>query len=45
MTTFSENGFKKLSINADTQAMLEVARKNNIETGWKSSSPSADIAI
>ncbi|MGD2027733.1 MAG: hypothetical protein PVI99_07955, partial [Anaerolineales bacterium] len=34
MTTFSENGFKKQSINADTQAMLEVARKNNIETVW-----------
>lgn len=34
MTTFSENGFKKLSINADTQAMLEVARKNGIETVW-----------
>ena len=34
MTTFSGNGFKKLSINADTQAMLEVARKNGIETVW-----------
>ncbi len=34
MTTFSGNGFKKKSINADTQAMLEVARKNGIETVW-----------
>jgi carbon-monoxide dehydrogenase catalytic subunit len=34
MTTFSGNGFKKLSINADTQAMLDVARKNGIETVW-----------
>jgi carbon-monoxide dehydrogenase catalytic subunit len=34
MTTFSGNGFKKQSINADTQAMLEVARKNGIETVW-----------
>jgi len=34
MTAFSGNGFKKLSINADTQAMLEVARKNGIETVW-----------
>ncbi len=34
MTTFSGNGFKKNSINADTQAMLEVARKNGIETVW-----------
>jgi len=34
MTTFSGNGFKKMSINADTQAMLEVARKNGIETVW-----------
>jgi carbon-monoxide dehydrogenase catalytic subunit len=34
MTTFSGNGFKKLSINADTLAMLEVARKNGIETVW-----------
>jgi carbon-monoxide dehydrogenase catalytic subunit len=34
MTTFSGNGFKKKSINTDTQAMLEVARKNGIETVW-----------
>ncbi len=34
MATFSGNGFKKLSINDDTQAMLEVARKNGIETVW-----------
>ncbi len=34
MTTFSGNGFKKKSINNDTQAMLEVARKNGIETVW-----------
>jgi len=34
MSTFSGNGFKKKSINADTQAMLEVARKNGIETVW-----------
>jgi carbon-monoxide dehydrogenase catalytic subunit len=34
MATFSGNGFKKMSINDDTQAMLEVARKNGIETVW-----------
>jgi carbon-monoxide dehydrogenase catalytic subunit len=34
MTTFSGNGFKSNSINADTQAMLEVARKRGIETVW-----------
>ncbi|MEW5938867.1 MAG: anaerobic carbon-monoxide dehydrogenase catalytic subunit [Chloroflexota bacterium] len=34
MTTLSGNGFKKLTINADTQAMLDVARKNGIETVW-----------
>jgi carbon-monoxide dehydrogenase catalytic subunit len=34
MTTFSGDGFKKKSINADAQAMLEVARKNDIETVW-----------
>jgi carbon-monoxide dehydrogenase catalytic subunit len=34
MTTFSQNGFKKMSINADTQAMLKVARENGIETVW-----------
>ncbi len=34
MATFGGNGFKKLSINDDTQAMLEVARKNGIETVW-----------
>ena len=34
MTTFSGNGFKKKSTNADAQAMLEVARKNGIETVW-----------
>jgi carbon-monoxide dehydrogenase catalytic subunit len=34
MTIFSGNGFKKMSINDDTQAMLEVARKNGIETVW-----------
>jgi len=34
MSTFSGNGFKKKSINADTQAMLEVARENGIETVW-----------
>ncbi len=34
MTTFSGNGFKNKSINADTQAMLEVARQRGIETVW-----------
>ncbi len=34
MATFSGNGLKKKSINADTQAMLEVARKQGIETVW-----------
>jgi len=34
MTTSSGNGFKNRSINADTQAMLEVARKYGIETVW-----------
>jgi carbon-monoxide dehydrogenase catalytic subunit len=34
MTSFSGNGFKKKSINSDTQAMLEVARRNGIETVW-----------
>jgi len=34
MTSFSGNGFKNISINSDAQAMLEVARKNGIETVW-----------
>jgi carbon-monoxide dehydrogenase catalytic subunit len=34
MVTISGNGHKKMSINDDTQAMLEVARKNGIETVW-----------
>ena len=35
MTTgFSEDGHKKKSINADTWAMLEVARREGIETVW-----------
>jgi carbon-monoxide dehydrogenase catalytic subunit len=34
MTTFSGNGYKNKSINADTQAMLEVAAKRGIETVW-----------
>lgn len=35
MTTgFSEDGYKKKSINADTWAMLEVARREGIETVW-----------
>ena len=34
MTAFSGNGFKTKSINADTQAMLEVAKREGIETVW-----------
>lgn len=34
MTGFSGNGFKKNSINGDTQAMLEVAKREGIETVW-----------
>lgn len=34
MTTFNDNGSKNKSINADAQAMLEVARKRDIETVW-----------
>ena len=34
MAKFSGNGYKKFSINDDAQAMLEVARKNGIETVW-----------
>jgi carbon-monoxide dehydrogenase catalytic subunit len=34
MTAFSGNGFKKNSINADTQAMLEIAKREGIETVW-----------
>ncbi len=34
MTVFSSNGFKKHSIHADTWAMLEVARREGIETVW-----------
>lgn len=34
MTKFSGNGFKNKSINADTHAMLEVARQRGIETVW-----------
>ena len=33
-TSFSGNGFKRQSINADTWAMLEVARREGIETVW-----------
>jgi carbon-monoxide dehydrogenase catalytic subunit len=32
--TFSGNGFKKKSINNDTQAMLEIAQREGIETVW-----------
>ncbi len=32
--TFSGNGFKKRSINPDTWAMLEIARREGIETVW-----------
>jgi carbon-monoxide dehydrogenase catalytic subunit len=34
MTTISGNGYKNKSINADTQAMLELAHKRGIETVW-----------
>ena len=34
MTSFSGNGFKKFTINDDTKAMLEVARREGIETVW-----------
>lgn len=34
MTVISGNGFKKRSINADTQAMLEIARSQGIPTVW-----------
>ncbi len=34
MTAFSGNGHKARSINSDTQAMLEVARREGIETVW-----------
>ena len=34
MTTFSPNGHKKRTINSDTQMMLEVARREGIETVW-----------
>jgi carbon-monoxide dehydrogenase catalytic subunit len=34
MTTFGGNGYKKFSINPDTQAMLEIARREGIETVW-----------
>jgi len=33
-TLFSGNGFKKMSINSDTQAMLELARSQGLETVW-----------
>jgi carbon-monoxide dehydrogenase catalytic subunit len=31
---FSGNGYKKKSINSDTQTMLEIARQEGIETVW-----------
>jgi carbon-monoxide dehydrogenase catalytic subunit len=34
MTTFSGNGHKSKSINGDTLAMLEVAKREGIETVW-----------
>jgi carbon-monoxide dehydrogenase catalytic subunit len=34
MTTFNGNGSKNKSIQADTQAMLDVARREGIETVW-----------
>jgi carbon-monoxide dehydrogenase catalytic subunit len=34
MTTLSGNGFKRMSLNDDARAMLEVARKRGIETVW-----------
>ena len=34
MTVFSGNGYKKVSINADTWAMLEKAHRDGVETVW-----------
>ncbi len=34
MTVFSGNGYRRVSINADTWAMLEKARREGIETVW-----------
>ena len=34
MTPFSGNGYKKYSINEDTQAMMEIAHREGIETVW-----------
>ena len=34
MSVFSGNGYEKLSINADTLAMLEKARRDGVETVW-----------
>ncbi|HEX8993513.1 MAG TPA: anaerobic carbon-monoxide dehydrogenase catalytic subunit, partial [Anaerolineales bacterium] len=34
MTAFTSDGFKKNTIHADTQAMLEVAKREGIETVW-----------
>ncbi|MBN1453098.1 MAG: anaerobic carbon-monoxide dehydrogenase catalytic subunit [Anaerolineales bacterium] len=34
MTAFSGNGYKNKSINSDAQAMLEVAKREGIETVW-----------
>jgi carbon-monoxide dehydrogenase catalytic subunit len=34
MTPFSGNGYKKNSINADAQAMMDIAHREGIETVW-----------
>jgi len=34
MTPFSGNGYKKNSINADAQAMIDIAHREGIETVW-----------
>jgi len=34
MTAFSGNGYKTKSINSDAQAMLEIAKREGIETVW-----------
>jgi carbon-monoxide dehydrogenase catalytic subunit len=34
MTPFSGNGYKKNSINEDTQAMMDIAHREGIETVW-----------
>ena len=34
MAVFGSNGYKRYTINADTEAMLEIARREGIETVW-----------